>query len=168
MDVHCGKRILRGVVRASHTRRIDMLTTMELWDDAALASLIAGATLLGTDLKAGLFTNAIVPSKTLVIAGLTEPVYASYLRQVVVMGPVIRDPLNGIAALAAGLNWQMTGTPTPTIVYGIFYTYGAGPLLLGVELFANPIPLNDDLDAFLTVLEYIQSSDNAGLTTVVR
>lgn len=145
-----------------------MLTTTEVFDDDALTALIAAATLLGADLKAGLFTNAATPSKTSVIADFTEPVYASYLRQTVVMGAPIRDPINGIASLSGGLLWQMTGTPTPTIVRGIFYISGAGPYLLGAELFATPISLVDDLDAFTSILEYIQNNALPGLTTIVR
>ncbi len=145
-----------------------MLTTTEVFDDAALTALIASATLLGTDLKAGLFVNSITPTKVLTIAALTEPPYASYVRQALVMGAAIRDPVNGIASLGGSLLWQMTGTPTACIIKGIFYTYGAGPALLGVEVFKTPIPLNDLLDAFSTVLEYIQSNENPGLTTVIQ
>jgi len=139
-----------------------------LWDDAALTALTAGATLLGADLKAGLFVNTVSPGKTLVIADLTPPPYASYVVQSVVMGAAFRDPVNGIASLGGSLLWQMTGTPTACIINGIYYTYGTGPLLLGVEVFAQPIALNDDLDAFSTVLEYIQSSQNQGFSTIIR
>ena len=145
-----------------------MLTTTELWDDAALASLIAGATLLGADLKAGLFTNDVIVSKSLVIADLTEPTYGSYVRQAVVMGAPFRDPNNGISALGAGLVWQETGTALPVIIKGIFYTYGAGPLLQGVEVFPQPIPLNDLLDAFTSVLQYVQTSQTQGFTTTIQ
>jgi hypothetical protein len=144
-----------------------MLTTVELFDDAALASLIASATLLGSDLKAGLFTNQPVISKQNVIADFTEPVYASYLRQSVVMGAPFRDPLNGISSLSAALTWQETGTITPVTIYGIFYTYGTGPLLLGAEMFATPQNLLDALSAFESVLQFIQSNENAGFTTLL-
>lgn len=145
-----------------------MLTTVEAYDEAALAALIAAATVLGSDLKAGLYTNVINPSKVLTIGDLVEPTYASYVRQLVVLGGPIRDPVNDIAAIAACLTWQMTGTPTPSIIVGVFYTFGAGPALMGIEPFPQAIALNDDLDAFVTVLEYIQSSDNQGFTTVLR
>ena len=145
-----------------------VLTTSEAYDDAALAALIASAVLLGADLKAGLYTNVIDPTKRLVIADMTEPLYASYLRQSIVMGAIFRDPQRGIAALGAGVIWQMTGTPTPTTVQGIFYTFGAGPAFLGIEPFPAPISLVDDLDAFTTVLEYVQSQQFAGFTTVVQ
>lgn len=145
-----------------------MLVTMELWDKQALAALVAGATLLGADLKAGLFTNTITPGKTLVIADLTEPTYTGYVRQTVVMGPPVRDPINGIVSIGEGLLWQEETTASSEIITGIFYTYGAGPALLGVEVFDNPIGLADLLDAFVTVLQYIQSSENAGLTTIIR
>jgi len=145
-----------------------MLTTTEAYDDTALAALIAAATVLGTDLKAGLYTNSVAPSKLLTIADLTEPLYASYVRQAVVMSAPVRDPINGIASFATGLVWQQTGTPTPCIVYGIFYTWGAGPALLGIEPFGNGIALTDTLDAFTTILEYIQSQQNPGFTTVLQ
>jgi hypothetical protein len=145
-----------------------VLTATEVWDEAALAALIAGATLLGVDLKAGLLTNTPVISKKLTIADLVEPGYASYARQLVVMGPVMRDPVNGIASIAAGLTWQETGAVTAVTITGIFYTFGAGPALLGVEMFATPISLTDLIDAFVTVLEYIQSSDNQGFSTIIR
>lgn len=144
-----------------------MLTATEVWDEAALASLIAGATLLGSDLKVGLYTNSIAPTKKLTIADLVEPTFGGYARQLVVMGPVFRDPINGIASIAAALNWQMTGAPVPTIVVGCFYVYGAGPALLGIDPFPTPIGLNDDLDAFQTALEYVQSSQMQGFTTIL-
>lgn len=145
-----------------------MLTATEAWDEAVVAALVAGATLLGADLKAGLFTNNITPGKSNVIADFTEPTYGSYVRQSVIMGAAVRDPLNGIASIGAGLTWQETGALTPVIVYGIFYTFGAGPALLGAELFPAPIPLNDLLDAFVTILEYIESNGNQGITTIVQ
>ena len=144
-----------------------MLTTIELWDDAALASLIAGATLLGADLKAGLIVGTPALTHQSVIADITEPAYAGYVRQSVLMGPVIRDPINGISCLAAGLNWQEGGAITPVTITGIFYTYGAGPLLLGFEMFAVPQNLVDALSAFTTVLQWIQTSATPGLTTIL-
>jgi hypothetical protein len=145
-----------------------VLTTTELFDDAALAALIAATTVLGSDTKAGLFTAPITPSKTLTIADLTEATYPGYVRQLVVMGTPFRDPVNGISSLSGSLAWFETGTPTPVIIYGVFYTHGATPLLLGVEQFQTPIPLNDLLDSFTTVLQFIQSSDNPGFTTIIR
>lgn len=145
-----------------------MLTTMELWDDAALTSLIAGATLLGADLKVGLFTNTPPIGKTLVIADLTEPTYAGYARQVVVMGAPFRDALRGIASLSAGLHWAMGDALVPTIVTGIFYTYGAGPALLGVEMLDPPIPLVDVLSQFTSILEYVQSPPAASFNTILQ
>ena len=134
-----------------------MLTTIELWDDAALASLIAGATLLGADLKAGLIVGTPALTHQSVIADITEPAYAGYVRQSVLMGPVIRDPINGISCLAAGLNWQEGGAITPVTI----------PLLLGFEMFAVPQNLVDALSAFTTVLQWIQTSATPGLTTIL-
>lgn len=146
-----------------------MLLTTEPYDDAALTALIASATLLGADLKAGLYTNpAFIPSKQTILADLVEPTYGSYVRQSVVMGPVFRDPQNGIASIAAALLWQETGVFTAETIYGVFYTYGVGPTLLGVEPFANPIPLVDLLSAFSTVLEYVESNNFQGFTTVLQ
>lgn len=145
-----------------------MLLTTEGYDETALALLIADATALGANLKAGLFTNVIAPTKVLTIADLTEPLYASYVRQAVVMGPVMRDPVNAIASIAANLHWQQTGAATPCIIQGIFYQHKVVPVLLGIEVFAQPIPMNDLFDAFDTILEYIQSSENQGFTTTVR
>lgn len=145
-----------------------MITTTELWDDAALTSLIAGATLLGADLKVGLFTNTPAIGKQLVIADLTEPTYPGYARQVCVLGAPFRDQLRGIAALAPGLQWAMDDDTVPTIVTGVFYTYGAGPALLGVEMIDPPIPLVDALSQFTTVLEYVQSPPAASLTTILQ
>lgn len=144
-----------------------MLTTMELYDDAALAALIADATLLGANLKAGLYVNSPTISKQNVIADLTEPGYAGYARQAVLLGAPSRDPQNGIVSIAPGLVWQEGGAITPVTVNGIFYTYGVVPKLLGIEPFAVPQTLVDALSAFTTVLQYIQSSENAGLTTVI-
>lgn len=139
-----------------------------MYDEAALEALIAAATLLGTDIVAGLFTNEISPTKTRVLADLTEPTYASYARQAVVFGAPFRDPQLGIAAIAAALTWQQTGTPTPCQIYGIFYATGGTLALMGMEVFELPIPLNDTLDAFSTVLEYVQSSNYQGVTTVIQ
>lgn len=145
-----------------------MLTTTEAYDDAALTALIAAANVLGTALHAGLYTNVIDPTKVLTIGDLTEPTWATYARQAVVMGAPIRDPLNGIASLSDALVWQQTGTPTPVTIIGIFYVFGAGPALLGIEPFQSPISLNDTLDAFSTLLEYLQSQQAPGFTTVVQ
>jgi hypothetical protein len=145
-----------------------MLTTTEVYDHAALAALIAEVTVLGADLKAGLYTNTVNPTKVLTIADLTEATYPGYARQLVVMGAPFRDPVNGIAALAAGLDWFQTGTPAPVIIKGIFYVTDATPHLMGVEPFASPIALNDLLDRFTTVLEYIQSSQAQGFSTVIQ
>lgn len=145
-----------------------MLTTTELFDDAALAAMIAAATVLGSDAKAGLFTAPVTPSKTLTIADLTEATYPGYARQLLAMGAPFRDPVNGISALSDALAWFQTGTPVPVIIYGTFYAYAATPLLLGVEVFQTPIPLNDLLDSFTTVLQFIQSNAFPGLTTIIR
>lgn len=145
-----------------------MLLTTEVYDDAALAALIADATLLGADLHAGLYTNNIAPTKVLTIADLVEASYTGYARQVVVMGAPFRDPQRGIAALAAGLNWHQTGVPVPQIIRGIFYVTGAVPALVGIEPFQSPLSLNDLLDSFTTILEYIQSSDAQGFTTILQ
>jgi hypothetical protein len=144
-----------------------MLTTTELYDAQALAALIADATALGADLKAGLYTNTPTITKQMVIADLTEPTYAGYVRQSVLMAPPSRDPQNGIVSVGAALIWQEGGLITPETIRGIFYTYGAGPLLLGVEPFAVSQNLVDALSAFTTVLQYIQSSENAALTTII-
>jgi hypothetical protein len=146
---------------------VSLLTT-ESFDDVALAACIAAATVLGADLKAGLFTNTPVLSKTNLVADFVEPVWATYVRQAVVMAGPFRDPALGIASLSASLIWQQTGTPTPCVIKGIFYTYGAGPLVMGAEIFATPIPLNDILDAFTSILEFVQSNSNPGFTTVVQ
>jgi hypothetical protein len=145
-----------------------VLTTTEVFDDAALTALIAGATLLGSDLHAGLYVNAIAPSKVLTIADLVEPTYGGYARQAVVMGAVFRDPVNGISALSAALLWQETGAASAVTIQGIFYVTGAGPSLLGIEPFPSPIPLVDLLSAFSTILQYIQSSPNPGFTTILQ
>lgn len=145
-----------------------MLTTTEAYDDAALAALIAAATVLGADLKAGLYTNIIAPTKVLTIGDLTEPTYAGYARQAVVLGAPFRDPVNGICAVAAGLTWQEGGAITPVTVQGIFYTYGAGPALLAIEAFQSPISLVDALSAFVSVLQYLQSSTTPGFSTIIQ
>jgi hypothetical protein len=162
--------LVSGVTETSlfFEEKCAVITTTEVYDAAALTALIAAATVLGTDVKAGLFVNDITPSKVLAIADLTEPTYASYVRQAVVMGSPARDPVQGIVSLAAALTWQETGTVTPVIVKGIFYTYGTGPALLAVEVFQNAIALNDHLDFFTSILQYIQSNENAGLTTILR
>ncbi len=145
-----------------------MLTTGEVYDETALALLTAAATALGADLKAGLYTNNPAVAKNHAVADFTEPTYASYLRQAVVMGVPFRDPVNGISALSAGLTWQETGAVTPVIINGIFYVSGAGPYFMGMDPFKNPIALNDLFDAFTTVLQYIQNNQFAGFTTVLQ
>lgn len=145
-----------------------LLTTTELWDDAALTALIADAVLLGTDMLAGLYVNVFTPSKRTIIADLVEPAYGSYVRQAVVMGAPARDPQAGIVSLSNALTWQETGTPASVIIQGIFYTHAVTPLLIGVDPFPTPIPLADLLDNFVTVLQYVQSNQNAGFSTIIR
>jgi hypothetical protein len=142
--------------------------TSEGLDAAALAASIAAATVLGTDLKMGLYTNVMTPTKTSVVGDFTEPTYASYVRQAVVMGAPIRDPINGIASLSGALTWQQTGTPTPVTIQGAFLTFGAGNLYAGAIPFATPIALNDTLDAFDIVIEYIQSNGNGLNGTIIQ
>lgn len=146
-----------------------MLTTSEAFDASALAASIAAATVLGADVKAGLYTNTPVIGKKLTVADLVEAAYTGYVRQLVVMGAPARDPVNGIVSVAAGLTWQQTGSPVPAIINGIFYVTGAAQaVFLGINPFEVPIPLNDDLDFFVSILEFIQSNGNAGQTTIVR
>ena len=145
-----------------------MITWTEGFDAAALAALITDATVLGTDLKAILFVNNVAPSKVLVLADLTHPTYTGYVAQSVLLGTPARDPVRGIVSVAPGLTWQETTTPVSVIIYGIAYTRGTGPLLAGVELFPNPIPLTDLLSFFVTVLEYVQTNDGASFSTLIQ
>lgn len=145
-----------------------MITATEAWDAAVLAVLNTVTTGLFADLKAGLFTNVTTPTKQSVIADFTEPTYGGYARQDVVMGAPFRDPQNGICALGGALNWQETGSPTSVTIYGIFYTWGSSPELLGAELFPAPITLVDLLSAFSTVLQYVESNNNQGFSTIIQ
>jgi hypothetical protein len=142
--------------------------TTEAWDQAVGAALVAGATLLGADLKAGLFTNNITPTNKTVIGDLVEPTYTGYARQTVVMGAVVRDPVQGIASFSAENTWQEITTPVSAVITGVFYTFGAGPALLGCYVFPTPIPLNDLLDFFATILEYIFTNENPATITVLQ
>jgi hypothetical protein len=144
-----------------------MLTTTEAFDKSALAGLIANAAILGGDLLVTLFLNDVIPSKTLVRADLVEPSWFGYLNQNMNMGPIYRDSEGKICSQGRLVTWRQPGAITPTILRGIAYLFGPHPDLLGVELFAVPVSLNDSLDAFFTMLKYVQSSDSAGFTTVV-
>jgi hypothetical protein len=145
-----------------------IMLTSEGLDAAALAASIASATVLGADLKMGLYTNVLTPTKTLVVADFTEPTYGSYVRQAVLMGDPVRDPIYGIASVSGSLTWQQTGTAVPVTIVGCFLTFGAGNLFAGILPFDTPIALNDLLDAFDTLVEYVQSNDNGLQLTVVQ
>jgi hypothetical protein len=145
-----------------------MLTTTESYDVAALTALIASAVNLGGDLKAGLFTNKPTISKQSVVGDFTVPGYAGYANQAVVLGDPSRDPLLGISALSAPLIWAQPGAITPVIITGIFYTTTAGNTLCFAELFAAPIALNDALDSFQTILQYVQSPPASSTTQIIR
>lgn len=145
-----------------------MLTTVEAYDEAAVAALIAAATLLGTDLKMGLNTAILSPSKTLTLADMVEPTYAGYARQLLVAGAPFRDPAVGISCQFASLTWQQLATPTPCLIQGYFLIGGTGSAVFyGYEPLPAPFQMNDDLDAFTIILQYIQSSANQGVSTVL-
>jgi len=145
-----------------------MITATEAYDEAALAALIGAANVLGNTLKAGLYTNTIAITPKTALADLTEATYAGYVRQAVVMGAVYRDPVNGIAANSGLLTWQQVGVAVPQILRGIFYVGGAGPVLYFAENFPTPIALNDVIDAFETVLEYLETNQFQGFNTILR
>lgn len=145
-----------------------MLTTVEAYDEAALAALIASAVLLGSDLKMGLNTAIVSPSKTLTIGDMVEPTYAGYARQLLVAGAPFRDPAVEISCLFGGLTWQQLSTPTPCLIQGYFIIGGtASAVFYGYEPLPSPFQMNDDLDAFTIILQYIQSSTNQGFSTVI-
>jgi hypothetical protein len=139
-----------------------MFLEVEPFDVNEFTTLKADATTL-SGMKMGLFTNALVPSKKLVLANVTEPTYAGYARQAVVFGAVERDVQGNIACEAALLTFQMTNALTPTLVYGYFLTCQVAAILAGVELFPAPKNLNDSLDYIGIVLKWIFSNPTQGL-----
>jgi len=145
-----------------------VLTTSELYDAAALATLIASATDLGADLKVGLNLAVVSPTKKLVVGDMVEPTFTSYARTAVVMGAPFRDDANGICSLGGPVTFQMTGTPVPCLVQGIFFMSGTtSAVFMGYEPLAVPFQMNDDLDQLTLTLQYIQSSLRQGFNIVI-
>ena len=144
-----------------------MFVTTEVFDQAALAALIADAVILGADVHVGLYTNVIAPRKTNVIADFTEPVYAGYARQAVLFGAPFRDPRYAICSLAAPITFQQLAGITPTVVQGYFLVTGAGPILLAASALTAPFAMVDGLDALTLAMQYIQSSAAPGFANVI-
>lgn len=146
-----------------------MLTSVEVYDKAALDALIASAVILGTDLKMGLNTAIVNPSKTLALSDMVEPTYSGYARQAVLFGPSFRDPSRGISSLAAGLLWQQGGSPTPCLIQGYFLIGGtASAVFYAYEPLDNAFQMTDDLDAITIVVQYIQASQAQGFATFLK
>lgn len=146
-----------------------MLTSTEVYDKAALDALVANVLILGSDLKMGLNTNIVNPSKTLSLADMLEPTYSGYARQLVEFGPSFRDPSRGISSLAAGLLWQQAATPTPCLIQGYFLIGGtASAVFYGYEPLDQPFQMTDDLDAITIVVQYIQASQAQGFATFLK
>jgi hypothetical protein len=144
-----------------------MIQTTEAYDTAILPVLTGAAAALQT-VKMGLYTNAIVPSRTTVIASLTEPIYVGYARQTLVWGAVERDLIGNISITAAMLNFQMPSAANPTTVLGYFLVFGAGPALLGAENLVAPIALTDALSIAHFVFQLIQNNLKQGLIQIVQ
>ncbi len=144
-----------------------MLVATELWDAAALALLTAAATGLGADLKIGLNTATITPTKNLTIADMVEPTYTIYARQAVVLGTPQRDQTYDIVGEGAGNPFVMGDALFPTLVQGWFLTYGAGPLLLGYCPLPQPFQMNDALDVLNIIVQYIQSCAPQGTAVII-
>ena len=145
-----------------------MLTTTENFDVSALTTLIAEVTVLGTDLKMGLNTAIVNPTKQLVVGDMVEPTYAGYARQAVAMGTPFRDQPNQISALSAPVIWQQGVVPTPCLIQGIFFMSGTlSAVFVGYEPLVNPFQMNDLLDMISVTLQYIQSSQRQGFGIIV-
>ena len=129
--------------------------------------LIAAATGLGSDLKIGLNTAIIAPSKTLILSDMTEPTYTGYARQSVVFTSASRDSTYDIVAEGDVNAFAMSGTPVPTLVQGWFLIFGAGPSFLGYCPLPQPYQMNDALDVLSIVVQYIQSCTPQGTATVI-
>jgi hypothetical protein len=105
--------------------------------------------------KMVLFTNILAPTKTTPLAALTQPTYTGYAPASVTWGPAVRDSAGDIVTLATALPIQMgLATDPPTTLRGYGLTDAAGANLLLLEVFANPIPLVDNLTFFELVVPF--------------
>lgn len=88
-------------------------------------------------------TNQFQPSKTLLLAGITQPTYVGYAAQTITWAGPFRDPLGNQAAFGSTLTFNETGAITATTCYGYGITDSAGTNLLASELFVTPLSLTD-------------------------
>lgn len=112
--------------------------------DHAVAGPFSGA-LDGAKLM--LFTNAITPSNTNVVADLTVPLYTGYAAQAVTWGPVV-DLGGGTYGITSNLaTFQPTGGTPNDVIQGWGLTDSTGATLLAAGTFAAPIPIASVFDA---------------------
>lgn len=135
-------------------------------DILATALETAGA----TNLKIGLFTNSPSLTPTLLLSGLTEPVYTTYARQAGTIGSR-RSNANGDIILPIGsVTFQPTADPaSPITVNGYFLTQGSSPTAPWLtEYFDTPWIIENAGSALDLILEiYIRADpDYGGVCTV--
>lgn len=96
-----------------------------------------------------LFTNAIAPDGDTELADLTEATYDGYARVEVTAWSAVFDNLSQEPTIASdGDLFKPTGGTTPNLITGAALVSGDGLTLLGVEVFDNPIALNEAADGF--------------------
>lgn len=121
---------------------LDALVNLLAADTATLANAAA----LHLHLAMAPFTPAV----NLVVAGMTEATFTGAGAKSAGVGAqgVFVDPVSGLRTIlilepAGGWQWQCTVTPAPAqSIYGVYLTDNADAVLLGSELFAQPIVIS--------------------------
>lgn len=127
-----------------------MLTTEYMDQHAAVDYTQAGAGVAGVlnGAKIILATNTFAPSKTRVVADLTQPTYTGYAPVTITWATAVRDALGDIVTLSQLVAIQMGDSTLPTTITGYGLTDSGGTHLLLSELLPVPLPLVDALTYF--------------------
>lgn len=148
------------------TNRGKLLLMQGHWDDAG-ATVIRLGLLAGASIPTGIDTEAEIQDfntvdDLLVVASVDEPAAGWYSRKNLSRTNAAEDDTNNRVNLdAADVTW--TAATAGTTIYGAFYydattdTNDTTRLLMGLILFASPVPTNGS-DLTLTITDLIRAS----------
>jgi hypothetical protein len=117
--------------------------------------------------QVGLYTNTPNLTQATVLADLTEPTFAGYVKQAITWSAAFQQPDSSWAVQGGLYLFQMSDSLVPTIVTGYFLVDSGGTHLLAAENFAAPIPLPTAAQAFLVSPQFVAGNTGWGAGTVV-
>lgn len=150
-----------------------MIETTELFDAAMAAGLIYDSTVTFNGIlktsKAGLILNDFTPTKTTVLADITQPTYAGYATILAAFTGPSRDATGKLGVDSALITFQMDDDVIPTQPLGWFLVNTAGTGLLMMEFFADGAqPLVDEYSFVSFVIRLDTANPEAGTATLIK